>query len=217
VATLCDKLPSTTTNLHSSLRAVRNSYSLEDLIERARVPRQRLQSWFISLPDSLKLQIQASSEDNEDCIYSYASLHMAYFTVQIMVFRALLRPILDKAVHLEHSRQSVGAILKASQSLMSTMIQFVRSLDARHFSAFWPTYARSCFCYPGQFGLMLCLQRREKPMSSLCQRLLATWRQILRTRAQSWPLLRLSALTVDATYWKGLHKPVEGDGDIVQI
>jgi hypothetical protein len=201
------------TDIHSSLRAVRNAYSLEELVERARLPRQRLQSWYSCLSDPLKLQIQVPHEDEEDQIYSYASLHIAYFTVQILVFRALLRPILDDSVPLNHSSGLVTAILKASQSLMSTLIQFVRSLDARHFSAFWPTYARSCFCYPGQFGLMLCLQRRIEPISSLCQRLLATWRQVLRTRAQSWPLLRLSALTVDATYWKSLHKLAEDNNN----
>lgn len=149
--------------------------------------------------------------NGDDAIRNEASLHMAYFTTQILMFRVLLRPILDHRIDLSHRQTQVEEILKASQSLIHMMISFVRGLDARDFSAHWPVYIRTCFCYPGQLGLMLCLQRRQAHTSKLCQGLLASWRQVLRMRAQSWPFLRIGALTVDAIYWKNLDKLASGD------
>lgn len=196
---------------HSSLNAVSQAYSLGELIDKARDLRQRLQAWFINLPDSLQLRVSNMDENDDYSIRNQASLHMAYFTTQTLVFRVLLRPILNQSIDLSHMQTQVEAILKASQSLIHMMIKLVRGLDARDFSAYWPVYTRTCFCYPGQLGLMLCLQSREADTSKLCQRLLASWRQVLRIRAQSWPFLRIGAVTVDAIYWKNLDKLASGE------
>lgn len=147
---------------------------------------------------------QTHSETEEEPVYTRGSLHISYFTVQILLFRALLRPILDDKIGLDHLQPSVSAILDASRGLIRAVTRFVYSLDARHQSAFWPTYTRSCFSYPGQFSFMLCFQHREPHMMLNDQKLLGIWRQTLRTRAPSWLLLRFAAIRVDGIFWKNL-------------
>lgn len=168
-----------------------------------------MQKWFEGLPEQFKFQPQSPTKPKEDCVSSAGSLQLAGFTVQVLIFRALLRPILDETVNLDHVKSSVRVLLQTCQNSMQMMIDFVRSLEPEDFSAYWPSYARTCFCYPGQFAFMLCLQRHEIDMKGTFHRLLVIWRQILRTRAHSFSTLRLAALSVDAIFWKRLDRLAE--------
>ncbi|RSL74400.1 hypothetical protein CEP53_000253 [Fusarium sp. AF-6] len=188
-----------------SLRAVSRPQALDTLIEQARGPRQKLLDWLENLPESLHIQPAADDAEADDSVKSHASLYVAYYTTHILVLRALLRPIINSSIHLDHLQPSVGTVLQASRGLVQTIIKFIRSLDASHQSAFWPSYTRHCLSYPGLFCYMLCSQQREPHMASFDQNLLATWRRTLRMRVQSWPLLRFGTVKVDALYWKKLH------------
>ncbi|KAI8723107.1 Zn(2)-C6 fungal-type domain-containing protein [Fusarium sp. LHS14.1] len=188
-----------------SLRAVSRPQTLDTLIEQARAPRQKLLDWLENLPESLHIQPTADDAEADDSVRSHASLYVAYYTTHILVLRALLRPIINSSIHLDHLQPSVGTVLQASRGLVQTIIKFIRSLDATHQSAFWPSYTRHCLSYPGLFCYMLCSQQREPHMASFDQNLLATWRRTLRMRVQSWPLLRFGTVKVDALYWKKLR------------
>lgn len=180
--------------------------ALETLIEQAQEPRQSLHDWFEDLPESLLIRNANGDDSSDDSVKSHGSLLVAYYTTHILVLRALLRPIINSHIDLGHLQSSVAAVLQASRELVQTVIQFIRGLDSRHQSAFWPTYTRHCLCYPGLFCYMLCSQQKEPHMTSFDQGLLATWRTTLRTRVQSWPLLRFAIVKVDAIYWKKLHQ-----------
>lgn len=191
--------------VRSSLRAVSQQQSLEDLIERAKEPRQQLLEWLENLPQSLRLQQdQSDSDDIDESPENQGSLYVAYFTAHILILRALLRPIISKEPRPENTPSSVTTVLHACRGLMQTMIKFVRSLDVKQKSGFWPAYTRHCLCYPGLFCYMLGLQQAEPHMVASDRALLGTWRNMLRTRVQSWPLLRFAIVKVDALFWKKL-------------
>ncbi|CAJ0553229.1 Ff.00g117410.m01.CDS01 [Fusarium sp. VM40] len=187
-----------------SLRAVSRPQILDSLLDHARGPRQQLLQWLEQLPESLSLRPESSDGDTDDSVKSHRSLYVAYYTTHILILRALLRPIIDKNTKLDHVQTSVETVLQACRGLIQTVIKFIRGLDARHQSAFWPAFTRNCLAYPGLFCYMLCLQNRQPEMSSYDQNLLATWRKTLRTRMQSWPFLRFAIVKVDAIYWKKL-------------
>jgi hypothetical protein len=189
---------------HSSLRAVSRPQVLDLLLDQARGPRQQLLEWLEQLPESLSLRPEPSDGDTDDSVKSHRSLYVAYYTTHILILRALLRPIIDTNTKLDHVQTSVETVLQACRGLIQTVIKFIRGLDARHQSAFWPAFTRNCLAYPGLFCYMLCLQKRQPEMSSYDQNLLATWRKTLRTRMQSWPFLRFAIVKVDAIYWKKL-------------
>ncbi|KAF9770565.1 hypothetical protein IL306_011873 [Fusarium sp. DS 682] len=189
-----------------SLRAVSRPQVLESLLEQARGSRQQLLKWLEDLPESLALRPEPSDSDADDSVKSHRSLYVAYYTTHILVLRALLRPIIDSNTQLNHVQPSVETVLQACRGLIQTVIKFIRGLDARHQSAFWPAYTRNCLAYPGLFCYMLCLQKRQPEMTAYDQNLLATWRKTLRTRMQSWPFLRFAIVKVDAIYWKKLYQ-----------
>ncbi|EWG44722.1 hypothetical protein FVEG_15710 [Fusarium verticillioides 7600] len=189
-----------------SLRAASRPQILDSLLEQARGPRQQLLKWLEDLPESLALRPEPSDSDADDSVKSHRSLYVAYYTTHILVLRALLRPIIDSDTQLTHIQSSVETVLQACRGLIQTVIKFIRGLDARHQSAFWPAYTRNCLAYPGLFCYMLCLQKRQPDMTAYDQNLLATWRKTLRTRMQSWPFLRFAIVKVDAIYWKKLYQ-----------
>lgn len=192
--------------MHSTLRAVSRTKTLEAIITEARPLRQKLVDWWEALPDSLQLTLEraSSSEDPEDSVESHAPLYVAYYTAHILVFRALLRPIVAVGTRDVESETNASSVLQASRSLVRTVIQFICGFDARQQSAFWPAYTRHCLSYPGLFSYMLTLQRIEMHMVSQDRNMLAIWRKTLRTRVQSWPLLRFALVKIDAIYWKGV-------------
>jgi hypothetical protein len=190
---------------YSSLRAVSSPQFLDSLLEQARGPRQQLLEWLEQLPESLSLRPESSDGDTDDSVKSHRSLYVAYYTTHILILRALLRPIIDTNTKLDHVQTSVETVLQACRGLIQTVIKFIRGLDARHQSAFWPAFTRNCLAYPGLFCYMLCLQKRQPEMSSYDQNLLATWRKTLRTRMQSWQFLRFAIVKVDAIFWKKLY------------
>lgn len=191
-------------NFRSTLRAVSQTKTLETLVIEARPLRQKLIDWWEALPASLQLNAnkQGSPEDQEDSIEGHAPLYLAYYTVHILLFRALLRPIMTGSVE---DSPAVSSVLQASRSLIRTIISFICGFDARQQSAFWPAFTRHCLAYPGMFSYMLAQQRSEEHMITHDQNLLAIWRKALRTRVQSWPLLRFALVKIDAIYWKGVQ------------
>lgn len=188
----------------STLRAVSKRQTLEALISQARGPRQQLLDWLEHLPPSLRLRPEEASSPGRS-VEGHAPLHAAYYTAHILVFRALLRPIVG-ADDLLPAPASSGPVLQACRGLAQTATRFVRGLGARHQSAFWPAWTRHCLAYPGLFCYMLGLQRAEPAAAAEDGRLLDEWREALRTRVSSWPLLRFAIVKVDAIYWKGLRE-----------
>jgi|SRR5688572_30795639 hypothetical protein len=191
----------------STLRAVSRQHSLDTLISQARGFRQELLDWLEKLPECLQLHTTKDMVSPEDPIESHAPLYIAYYTTHILLFRALLRPILQRDEESSALEGSVSAILQASRSLIRTVMKFICSLDARHQSAFWPAYTRHCFSYPGLFCFMLSKQKAEPHMEGDDHKLLETWRKMLRTRVSSWPLLRFAIVKIDAIYWRGVQRP----------
>ncbi|KAF3801874.1 hypothetical protein GCG54_00015096 [Colletotrichum gloeosporioides] len=189
----------------STLRAISQCPTLETLISQARGPRQQLLDWLDQLPASLQLHPQ-TEPSAEHSIESHAPLYVTYYTLHILIFRALLRPIISTDINPSLLPASSSSILQASRSLVQTITKFICGLDVRHQSGFWPAYTRHCLSYPGLFCYMLSLQQSEPHMLSFDRALLDTWRKALRTRVQSWQFLRFAIVKVDAIYWKGLRE-----------
>ncbi|KAK2051575.1 fungal-specific transcription factor domain-containing protein [Colletotrichum caudatum] len=198
-----------TCRLFFTLRAISQRPVLEALISQARGPRQQLLDWLDNLPESLQLHPETDLSA-EHSIDGHAPLYVTYYTAHILIFRALLRPIISTNINPSMLPASSASILQASRSLVQTMTKFICGLEVRHQSAFWPAYTRHCLSYPGLFCYMLSLQQSEPHMVSFDRALLDTWRKALRTRVQSWTFLRFAMVKVDAIYWKGLREPVSG-------
>lgn len=169
-------------------------------MEQAKDSRLQLNHWLEELPASLRISRQDDDEGDE-APESCASLHIAYFTVHVLIFRALMRPIVRQD-NPHEDLFAVEQVLQGSRDLMKTLIVFVRGMGLKYVSSFWPAYTRHCLCYPGLFSYMMCFQKAQPDLVSHDKELLATWRNVLRARVRSWPLLRFAVVKVDAVFWK---------------
>lgn len=191
-------------NVYSTLRAVSSRQDVTELVHRARPLQESLSHWLETLPPQLRLGQDASVDDGGDGTpRSTASLHIAYFTAHLLIFRAILRPLVRQKCA-DDDAAIANEALTSCRDFMKMLIAVVRNLNLEYVSAFWPGFSRHCLCYPGLFCYMLCFQKLSPHHLHQDRELLMTWRNVLRARVGSWPLLRFAVVKVDAMFWKRL-------------
>lgn len=113
-----------------SLRATRSlCHSLEATLEVAKPLRIRLTQWFQNLPTNL-MSTPESRKAHE--LNGHGSLHLAYITAKIELFRAMLRPPVTDA-----NAQAVTALRSGALTVAKEVFDFVETLEASHLEAFW--------------------------------------------------------------------------------
>jgi hypothetical protein len=101
----------------------------------------RIQQWRQTLPpDVLKPTKELMEDDGLD---NCGPLRLAYLTLELLVFRALLRPLaFQPGTNEQEISQPQSAIFQNSQSCAKLVLELVAALKANHFVNFWP----SCKC-----------------------------------------------------------------------
>ncbi|KAM3532037.1 hypothetical protein NHJ13051_000413 [Beauveria bassiana] len=101
-----------------TLRAVSRIQNLTDILDRAKPLQRSLYTWLESLPQSLRLdQVPDTTEEIPD---SRASLHIAYFTAHVLLYRALLRPIVGQ--NFVVNDETAHQVLQEARDFMGTLI-----------------------------------------------------------------------------------------------
>ncbi|XWW93059.1 hypothetical protein V2A60_000987 [Cordyceps javanica] len=100
-----------------TLRAVSQVQDLEDVVERARPLQRALHLWLETLPSCLCLDQEPGATD--EIPDSRASLHIAYFTAHVLLYRVLLRPIVGQRFS---SHGTSRGILQESRDFMRALI-----------------------------------------------------------------------------------------------
>jgi hypothetical protein len=104
------------------------------LLERAQPLRLRIQKWRETLPSLSKGVSELSDEDLDDC----ADLRMSHITLEILIYRALLRPLAYRSlVPGDEQQEPVSTIFDNCHGCATVATAFVNSLKARHFAGFW--------------------------------------------------------------------------------
>jgi hypothetical protein len=118
----------------STLKATRACSSLPEILSRAQPLRARLEKWKLNLPfDPPRL----TSMDDEE-LELYASLRLSYLTLEILIYRVLLRPLMHGAWPQDEEVLSASmSILENSYICSQFGAQLVGSLKSRHFAVFW--------------------------------------------------------------------------------
>ncbi|KAJ9136740.1 Fungal specific transcription factor domain protein [Pleurostoma richardsiae] len=192
-----------------TLRANREPLTLSALLSRAQPLRTRIESWRQTLP----LLSKPASDLDEHEFEHGAALRLSHLTLEILIFRALLRPLIFQAVTPpESSREPISTIFENSYTCAKVATEIVSSLQAKHFASFWPPYVRYQLCYVSVFLLMNLAQSPTREIAARTLSLLNKWRNTLRIQARAWPLARLAAMRLDAVFWKGLSTAVHGAG-----
>ena len=139
-----------------ALRAAKALHgSLEATLEVAKPLRIRLTEWYQSLPAGLMPQPNVGSPDSarrrslQHELDGNGSLHLAYITAKIELFRAMLRPRVT-----DSNANAVAALRIGALAVAKEVTEFLEGLNARELEAFWGS------CKLGEIA-------REGPMSLL--------------------------------------------------
>ncbi|KAK9360376.1 fungal-specific transcription factor domain-containing protein [Lipomyces starkeyi] len=117
------------------------------VFELAKPLQLKLRQWHTGLSDCLYMK-PASVVNNRLCTTGY--LHLAYYTVEITLHRAILRA-------LEGCTDNVVVVQfrTAANDRANAAVNFVRSLSAEYLEAFWIYSSRDCLVEIGQFIALL--------------------------------------------------------------
>ncbi|VUC31695.1 unnamed protein product [Clonostachys rosea] len=143
------------------------SKSLDRSLDIAKSLRSRLKEWDEALPPGLQVCNQNPSSDAEEVtLNGNYSLYLAYITVHLAIYRALLRPISladmrqDDSAHMVEDMDSldstaVGAVFEGAAANLKKLVTYVSSLPPAAWDAFWPG------CKPSASRVMLYTTNHE--------------------------------------------------------
>lgn len=103
--------------------------SLETTLEVAKPLRIRLTQWYQNLPAELSIK---SKPHKADALNGHGSLHLAYITSKLELFRAMLRPRI-----MDPTGQAGSALRKGAISVARELLDFLEALDSSYLEAFW--------------------------------------------------------------------------------
>ncbi|KAI7634506.1 hypothetical protein KC343_g2355 [Hortaea werneckii] len=201
--------------MHSlySLKATRLLHnSLDATLEVAKPLRLRLTEWYQSLPPGLLPQpsntpVSPGSGRRRSSAHELdgnGSLHLAYITAKIELFRAMLRPRATDANSAALLALRTGALTVAGE-----MFEFLEGLQPNELEAFWASYARTNFTIASSFMLLLFVTSTTLHDAKESLSLLTSWRSLLRVKSRSCDLLNLALLRLDGVFVAGMEKLIE--------
>lgn len=205
-----------------SIRATRALHnSLEATLEAAKPLRIRLTEWHQCLPAGLlkptttpaTIPSPASPTTSKPTpsrdLDGNGSLHLAYITAKIELYRAMLRPRSHPP-----NTPALSALRTGALSVAHELAHFLDSLTAHQLEAFWSSYSRANFTIASSFLLHLFVSAPEERDARECLGVLEGWRSGLRLKSRSCDLLNLALLRLDAVFVKegGLEGLVELEG-----
>ncbi|KAL6247635.1 Fungal specific transcription factor [Rhinocladiella similis] len=194
-----------------SIKSIRQATTLEALLVRAHPLRMMIQRWRQKLPpDVLKPTKELMEDDGLD---NCGPLRLTYLTLELLVFRALLRPLAyQPGTGEQEMSEPRSTIFQNSQSCAKLVLELVAALKANHFVNFWPSYTRYQLSYMTNFALLLFVQSPSTAIAKENKNLLEKWRSTIRMQSRAWPVLKLAVMRLDAVLWKGLDNIVSWAG-----
>jgi hypothetical protein len=119
----------------SSVRANSESLALTALLGRAQRLRTRIESWRQMLPFLSTPVLELNEQDFENG----AILRLQHLTLEILIFRALLRPLSnDQVSPSDKCQEPISTIYENCHVCASVATEIVSLLRAKHFASFWP-------------------------------------------------------------------------------
>ena len=121
--------------VRSSVRALSESPALPFLLSRAQRLRTRIEKWRQTLPFLSTPVLELDEQDFENG----AVLRLQHLTLEILIFRALLRPLdNDQVTPSEKCQEPISTIYENCHVCASVATEIVSLLRAKHFASFWP-------------------------------------------------------------------------------
>ncbi|KAL3469799.1 hypothetical protein BJX99DRAFT_240629 [Aspergillus californicus] len=205
------------------------SKDLRSSLNIARPLRIRLDEWYSALPEHYKIQHDSTSVGTSDNIGPRfaAHLRLSYLTLELFIYRALLRPIGSTVSEARDAPQStntqppdrrvtellddnsvdtaVEATCIAAEGCAALIVSYVAGLKSRDFNSFWFSWSRICFSTMSNYTVTLLLQAPSMAHARTAKKLVDEWLETLRTHSPAFAQVRLGLLRLDVMHWVGLR------------
>ncbi|CAK7266664.1 Fungal specific transcription factor [Sporothrix epigloea] len=175
-----------------TLKALGQDQKLEAILESAKPLQLKLKAWHSSLPQTLSVGDTVPRK-----LSSVGYLHLAYYTAEITLHRAILR---SHAVATDSSQDAYTITRHAAGTRFSSALEFVKRLKAEHLQSFWFFSSSLSLAIIGMFAGHLCTMdwgadelTREAYKSKFAEYL---W--ILRINARSADFMKYAVGILDA-------------------
>lgn len=170
-----------------TLKAARASRSIGEVLEIAKPIQLQLKAWHAGMPSALSLDETVPMK-----LSSVGYLHLAYYTAEITLHRAILRchtttpnasatstPIDSNDLHL------YAITLRAASARFTSALDFMKRLKAEHFQSFWYFSSSVSLAVIGTFAAVLCTIAPTRADREEYLAKLAEYRWVLRISANS--------------------------------
>lgn len=110
--------------------------TLSALLSRAQPLRMRIEIW----RQTLSLLSKPTSDLTESEFEQGATLRLSHLTLELLIFRALMRPLAYRTmVPADSGREPISTIFDNGYTCAKAFAGMVSSLQAKNFTNFWPT------------------------------------------------------------------------------
>jgi hypothetical protein len=172
-----------------TLKSIRRQESLSAVLEKVKPIQMRLKDWYSNLPYILSVD-----DTKPRRLSSVGYLHLAYYTAEITLHRAILR---------SHAMPdpNVDLILitrQAANMRFTSALDFVKRLKQEHLQSFWYFSSSISLAILGIFAGVLTVTSLDEQERKSYIAMLAEYRWILRISSTGAGLLKYSLAVLDA-------------------
>lgn len=184
-----------------TLKVLRKPRSIHDVLDVAKPIQLRLKAWHTNMPPGLSVDETVPRK-----LSSVGYLHLAYYTAEITLHRAILRCHSTSPPGSADTQQLYAITRHAAEARFVSALDFIKRLKAEHFQSFWYFSSSISLVIIGIFAGVLCamcrgedgdeeaaLAVREDYMAKL-----AEYRWVLRISATGAEFMKYAVGILDA-------------------
>lgn len=172
-----------------TLQAMRRQDSLSRVLEQAKPLQMRLKYWYANLPLSLSVD-----DTKPRRLSSVGYLHLAYYTAEITIHRAILR----SHAYPDPNTELFFITRQAASTRFTYALDFVKRLKPEHFQSFWYFSSSISFAIIGVFAGILITTSLDEEERKAYTDLLAEYRWILRISSTGTSVTKYGVNMLDA-------------------
>ncbi|RFU34824.1 hypothetical protein B7463_g1540, partial [Scytalidium lignicola] len=198
---------------------------------------EKLGLWQTALPPHLQVGcMQRSTRKNAFHTDSSAYLRLAFLTLEVLVYRAMFRPLDDKvprdtiATTSKHARSidnaalhplpnrvdgnsvpewdasHVEETLQGAITWLNHALSYAQNLTAKDRNSFWYSWSRIGFATISNFIILLLIQATSAENAQAIRRMLDLWTKTLREQGATFDQMHLGLLRLDSLFCSGFER-----------
>ncbi|KAF2796684.1 transcriptional activator protein DAL81 [Melanomma pulvis-pyrius CBS 109.77] len=179
-----------------TLKAMRKERDIHEMLERAKPIQMRLKDWHANLPSALSIR-----DTTPRRLSSVGYLHLAYYTAEITLHRAILRTYSFSFIpkSLSPSTDTELSVLTRTAALtrFTTALTFLTSLKPEHLQSFWYFSSSLSLAIIGTFASILCVTSSDQEEREAHIARLAEFRWTLRISSTSAEFMKYAVRVLD--------------------